>query len=314
MGFPRNPNTFANNPLHRASEKRADDNWLKARLSDPSTRILLLRHIKPFVREREGNDDGLDIGWLAPEDMTDILATHPICVLLGEQDGKAHFAVEITDDMEPGISFSGTGMFAEYREVIAKLQPGDAAILAQAKSLIDWHRLHRFCANCGNETVLTNAGYKRTCGTCGVEHFPRIDPVVITLVVKGDRCLLGRGGRFPGNMYSALAGFIEPGETIEEAVVREIKEEVGVDVTNVRYHSTQPWPFPSSLMIGCIADAVDENVKVDGVEIESAIWLTRADARKLINGEDGNDMSLPPSMAIAHQLIRHWAFQDEAGI
>ncbi len=314
MGLPRNPNVFANNPLYRASEKRTDDNWLKARLADPSTRILPLSQIKPFMRERKGKDDRLDIGWLAPEDMTDILAAHPICVLLGERNGKAHFAVEITGDVDPGAPFAGTGMFVEYREVMAKLQPSDAAILAQAKSLIDWHRLHQFCANCGNKTVLTNAGYKRVCGTCGVEHFPRIDPVVITLVVKGDKCLLGRSARFPGNMYSALAGFIEPGETIEEAVAREIKEEVDVDVTNVRYHSTQPWPFPSSLMIGCVADAVDETVNVDGVEIESAIWLTRDAARKLINGEDADDMRLPPPMAIAHQLIRQWAFQDEAGI
>ncbi len=313
MGLPRNPNTFANNPLHRASQKRTDDEWLKACLSDPSTRILPLWQLKPFVRNVDGAEDRREIGWWAPADMGDLMSDDGLCVLLGEMDKRVYFALDVPGgaDLGEAAPFKGNGTFAKLRDVAAGLQPGEAAILAQAKSMIDWHARHKFCANCGQETTPGAAGYKRICAACGVEHFPRTDPVVITLVVKDDMCLLGRSAGFPGNMYSCLAGFIEPGESIEEAVVREINEEVGVNVTCIRYHSTQPWPYPSSLMIGCIAEALDDTVCVDGVEIESAKWILRADVCKLINGEYCDDIRLPSPMAIAHQLIRSWALEED---
>ena len=309
MGLSRNPNTFANNPLARVAEKRTDDAWLASCLADPATRLVPFWRLKPFIR----GDEAAEIGWLSPERLKVQLDAGAPCILLGERGGTVHFALDVESDEDPSSQspFDGGGAFSELRDIAAKLEPGEAAILAQAKSLIDWHARHGFCAKCGEKTLLADAGYKRVCGTCKTEHFPHTDPVVITLVAYGDRCLLGRNARFPGVMYSALAGFIEPGESIEEAVVREIKEEVGVDVVNVRYHSTQPWPYPSSLMNGCIAEALDDKVEVDGDEIEAAIWLTRGDVKRLINGERRDDVRLPPPMAIAHQLIRAWAFDEE---
>jgi len=183
----------------------------------------------------------------------------------------------------------------------------DVAIMGQAKAMIDWHNRHGFCANCGACTALTDGGYRRLCSNCNAEHFPRTDPVVIMLAVHDDACLVGRNKRFPGNFYSALAGFMEPGETIEEAVRRELQEEVNVKVGAVRYIATQPWPFPSSLMIGCIGEADSRDFKPDGVEITEARWLSRDDAKRLIAGERMADISVPPAIAIAHHLIKAFA-------
>jgi NAD+ diphosphatase len=179
--------------------------------------------------------------------------------------------------------------------------------MGQAKAMIDWHNRHGFCANCGARTALTDGGYRRLCGSCNAEHFPRTDPVVIMLAVHDDACLVGRNKRFPGNFYSALAGFMEPGETIEDAVRRELMEEVNVKVGAVRYIATQPWPFPSSLMIGCIGEADSHNFKPDGVEITEARWLSRDDAKRLLAGERMPDISVPPAIAIAHHLIKAFA-------
>jgi NAD+ diphosphatase len=181
-------------------------------------------------------------------------------------------------------------------------------MLGCAKALFDWHRRHRFCANCGAPSELAEAGWKRVCGACQAEHFPRVDPVVIMVPVIGEKCLLGRQRRFPRNMFSALAGFVEPGEAIEEAVARETKEEAGLSVTQVRYHSTQPWPFPSSLMIGCVAEVADDRESVDTEELESARWFTREEAKAMIEGRHP-DCACPPPFAIAHQLLKTWAFE-----
>jgi len=186
----------------------------------------------------------------------------------------------------------------------------DTAILGQAKALIDWHQRHGFCPRCGGRTTLADAGYKRVCGGCNAEHFPRTDPVVIMLATHADACLVGRGKQFPPGMFSALAGFIEPGETIEEAVRRELFEEAGVRVGAVTYYATQPWPFPSSLMIGCFAEAVGPEITVDGNELAEAFWLERSKARALIGGERIDGLWVPPSIAIAHHLIKTWAGKD----
>jgi NAD+ diphosphatase len=186
----------------------------------------------------------------------------------------------------------------------------DTAILGQAKALIDWHQRHGFCPRCGGRTTLADAGYKRVCGGCNADHFPRTDPVVIMLATHGDTCLVGRGKQFPPGMFSALAGFIEPGETIEEAVRRELFEEAGVRTGAVRYFATQPWPFPSSLMIGCFAEASSPDINVDGNELAEAFWLERGKARALIRGERVDGLWVPPSIAIAHHLIKTWASKD----
>jgi NAD+ diphosphatase len=189
------------------------------------------------------------------------------------------------------------------------LDPRDAAIMGQAKAMIDWHQRHGFCARCGSPTTMAEAGYKRVCPNCNAEHFPRTDPVVIMLATHGDACLVGRGKQFPRGMFSALAGFIEPGETIEEAVRRELMEEAGLKVGRVTYHTTQPWPFPSSLMIGCYAEAENRDTRVDETEIAEVRWLERDLARRLVKGEGVDGVWVPPAIAIAHHLIKDWAEQ-----
>ena len=176
--------------------------------------------------------------------------------------------------------------------------------LAEAKAILGWHARHRFCPNCSAATVLTQAGWRRDCPVCKAEHFPRTDPVVIMLPIKGDRCVLGRSPRFPPTMWSCLAGFCEPGESIEEAVRREVAEEVGVTCARVRYFASQPWPFPSSLMIGCHAEAVSDDVVIDKSEIEDARWFDRAELKSMLLRQHPQELSTPPPIASAHHIIR----------
>jgi NAD+ diphosphatase len=189
-----------------------------------------------------------------------------------------------------------------------KLPATEAAILATAKSMFEWRRRHKHCANCGEPTEVMEGGWKRGCPACNAEHFPRTDPVVIMLPVHGDRCMLGRGAVWPKGIFSALAGFLEPGETIEEACARELHEEAGLTATSVRYHSTQPWPYPSSLMIGLIAEVDGDQATPDQTELAEVMWFTRAEARDLLEGKTEGVMA-PGAMAIAHQLIRAWAYE-----
>jgi NAD+ diphosphatase len=178
--------------------------------------------------------------------------------------------------------------------------------LAEAKAILGWHARHRFCSNCGAATSPTQAGWRRDCGNCKAEHFPRTDPVVIMLPVAGDRCVLGRSPRFPPTMWSCLAGFCEPGESLEEAVRREVAEEVGIACGEVRYFASQPWPFPSSLMIGCLAEAVSENIVIDEDEIEEARWFDRAELKLMLARQHPQGLTTPPPIAIAHHIIRHF--------
>ena len=188
----------------------------------------------------------------------------------------------------------------------------DTAILGQAKALIDWHQRHRFCPNCGTATDFADGGWRRVCPRCTAEHFPRTDPVVIMLPIftdeQGhDHCLIGRNKRFPALLYSAFAGFIEPGETIEEAVARELREEVHLKIGAVRYHASQPWPFPSSLMIGCYAEVLSRDFQIDGKEIEDARWMDRKEIRARLEGKIDDGIKLPATIAIAYHLIKNWA-------
>src|SRR5580704_573920 len=178
------------------------------------------------------------------------------------------------------------------------------APLAEAKALLGWHARHRFCPNCGAATAPVQAGWRRDCPVCKAEHFPRTDPVVIMLPIKGERCVLGRSPRFPPTMWSCLAGFCEPGESIEEAVRREVAEEVGVTCTQVKYFASQPWPFPSSLMIGCHAAAVGDHIVIDESEIEDARWFDRAELKSMLLRQHPQQLTTPPPIAIAHHIIR----------
>jgi len=231
-------------------------------------------------------------------------------ILLGLRDGQAYFALDATPVEPPPDDGAAT---MDARAVASMIDSGEAAILAEARSLIDWHARHRFCAQCGTPSVVASGGWVRHCPNCKAHHFPRVDPVVIMLAVRGERCLLGRGRRRPGARFSCLAGFMEPGETPEEAVRREILEESGVEVGRVRYLASQPWPFPSSLMMGFLAEALSEEITIDPEELAEARWFGRDEVRAMVERSRSDDpipgfATLPPPLAIGHQIARRWAF------
>ena len=195
--------------------------------------------------------------------------------------------------------------------LIASLDANDAPLFATAMSLTRWHARHRFCANCGHFSELVRGGWSRRCPSCSAEHFPRVDPVVIMLVEHEGRVLLGRQPHWPERRYSALAGFVEVGEAIEDAVAREVKEEAGLDVVDVRYVASQPWPFPSSLMIACLAYSPTADLRIDKAELEDARWLTRAEVLDGVLGGESATFQAPPPTAIARTLIEHWLGLEE---
>jgi len=231
-------------------------------------------------------------------------------LFLGLWKGAPVFAVEVEGSVDPTAGpLRGVGVFHEMREAAALLPGPDAAMAGTAKSLFDWRRRHGFCAACGVQTVDGCGGWKRVCPACSTEHFPRVDPVTIMLAVYrgGDepRCLLGRQASWPEGRMSALAGFLEPGETIEEACAREVAEEAGLTVTAVRYHSSQPWPFPSQLMIGLVCEVDSEDAAPDQTELEAVAWLTRDEARACLAGTHPA-IKAPPRIAIARTLLQAW--------
>jgi NAD+ diphosphatase len=225
-------------------------------------------------------------------------------VLLGTWEGAAYFAADLSHldsplealDLDPVYSVAG------LRELAALLPRAEGALLAYANGILSWHRRHRYCGVCGSETVSTSGGHVRACAneTCKELHFPRTDPAVIMLVVADDDCLLGRQASWPARVYSTLAGFVEPGESLEEAVAREVREETGIEVDEVHYHSSQPWPFPSSLMLGFTARARTRVIRLQAEEMEDARWFTR---EQLLKREG---VELPSSISISRRLIEDW--------
>jgi NAD+ diphosphatase len=284
------PPGFTGGYLDRADRLRHDVDGLAAAL-DWRTRLLVLGPgYEPQV------DGAGRLGWTtlaqAPDDAE--------LVLLGLAEGRAHVAA-ITH--EPG-----TAAFRSPRVMtaLAEMAPGEAATWGAARSVLDWHARHRFCANCGAATAPFRAGWGRKCGACSTEHFPRTDPVVIMIAEHDGRALLGRQAAWPHGRYSALAGFLEPGESIEEAVARELHEEAGIRVRDTRYVASQPWPFPSQLMIACVAKAEDDSLTLDRNELEDAIWVPREEVRAVLAGGTGAFLA-PPPFAIAHTLLTRWA-------
>jgi NAD+ diphosphatase len=296
-------NTFAGNPLDRASELRGDRAALSKLLKAPGARALALWNGKPLVT---GEDDPA-IAWLPPRLAHELAVGEERMLFLGLMDGAAVFAVDLEGAADPVDGpLQGFGRFAGLRDIAQQLPGADAGVLATAKAVFEWRRRHGFCSACGQPTLVTDGGWKRVCEACRAEHFPRTDPVVIMLPTLGERCLLGRQRAWPAGMHSALAGFLEPGETIEEACAREVREEAGLSVTAVRYHSSQPWPFPNSLMIGLLAEVSDDNARPDQTELEAVRWFTRTETKALLRGEIEGVWSPRPS-AIAHQLVKAWA-------
>lgn len=303
MLLPHNPNAFAGSPLDRAGHHRRDDAWLAAALEAPETRVIPFHEHRPFVTEFS---DTLEAGWLGVHALREIAPPNTPSLFLGiDAFGAANFAVHL-EEKQSAAALAELGRFDDLRALGPRLSHDDLAILGCAKSIFEWHTRHRFCANCGTASVVVEAGWKRECPACKAEHFPRFDPVVIMLPTRGENCLLGRQRAWPRGMHSALAGFVEPGEAIEEAVARETLEEAGLRVSEVRLHSSQPWPFPHSLMIGTLCEVENEDIVIDAHELESARWFTREEARLLLAGEFPGAFC-PPPFAIAHQLLKSWA-------
>ncbi|APW71759.1 MULTISPECIES: NAD(+) diphosphatase [Sphingopyxis] len=278
--------------LDRADQLRTDPEAFAAAKADPRARCLTLDGID-FVP----GDDGTGLRWelLDPAD-----ARAPM--LLGRDERGIPYFVREPHPAQRIDARSRTVM-----RLLPLLSAQDLALYGGARSLVDWHARHRFCATCGSPTELFRAGWGRRCGQCRAEHFPRVDPVVIMLAEYDGRVLVGRQRQFAPGMFSALAGFVEPGESLEEAVARELFEEAGIRVSDVAYVASQPWPFPSSLMIGCRARAEGSALTLDETEIEAAIWVDRAEVRAALAGDMDAPFLAPPPLAIARHLLEDWA-------
>ncbi|THH36842.1 NAD(+) diphosphatase [Aliishimia ponticola] len=309
--------TFGGSGLDRAAELRGDALALQGARLNPDARAIVMWRGKLLLSKTR------------PAGLVRLPLDHPIlegaldgAILLGREDGAPCFAVAI-DAWEPAGQDQGQvgqffdpseqhhpampedEVFAELRRVMTWLTPRDAELAATAKAVFEWHLSHQFCAKCGARSAVTHAGWQRTCPSCGAHHFPRTDPVVIMLITRGNSVLMGRSPGWPQGMYSLLAGFVEPGETLEAAVRREVFEEAGVHVGSVGYLASQPWPFPASLMFGCWGEATSDEITIDPLEIEDAIWVTREDMAQAFAGE--HPVLMPARKgAIAHFLLENW--------
>ena len=294
------PNFYAGLALDRMSDRRGDSAWLAELLRHPASRLIPVWRSRNLVVEGE-----------TPEavflECSESLTGNGAAVFLGLMQDTAYFAADLSHVEEgnlPAIA-GGRGRFVDLRAVGAIMDRQHGALLAYARGIAHWHSRHRFCAVCGSPSVSAEAGHMRKCTNpaCGAEHFPRTDPAVIMLVTHGDKCLLARNRRFPLPMYSTLAGFVEPGESLEEAVTREVYEESRIRVTEVRYQSSQPWPFPSSIMLGFRATALNTDIHIDGTELMDAGWFDRAQLRAK---HDPDRFRVPRGDSIARRLIEDW--------
>jgi NAD+ diphosphatase len=294
---------FAGNPLDRAGERRGDVEWLARRLEASGARALVLWRGQPLLKADEP-----ELAFVTGALASKLAETGEHLLFLGLDGEDAVFALEMDGEADPTAGpLAGRGAFKDMRASAQVLPLEQTGLLSASRSLFEWRRRHRYCAACGHPSAGAEGGWKRVCPSCRTEHFPRVDPCVIMLPVRGDRCLVGRQAAWAPGRFSALAGFVEPGESIEEACAREVAEEAGLTVTAVRYCSSQPWPFPSNLMIGLIAEVAEGEAQPGDSELEAVRWLTRDEARALV--EDRLEgFSAPSPFAIAHSLIRTWAF------
>lgn len=310
--------TFGGSGLDRAAQLRGDTPGLNAALAEGRGSVLPIWRGKPLMEEEA---TGQRLVWL-PVDHGVLAEASPERLFLGDDDGYLRFAADISrwepelDAYAPLDSFADDTLqvhpaakagqvFRELRLAMTMLTPRDAELAATAKAMLSWHRSHRYCARCGAESAMSQAGWQRSCPDCGAHHFPRTDPVVIMLVTHGNDVLLGRSPGWPDGMYSLLAGFVEPGETMEAAVRREVAEETGVQVGQVEYLASQPWPYPSSLMFGCWGHAESREITLDPKELDDALWISREDLAEALAGRHP---ALSPARkgAIARFLMENW--------
>lgn len=297
------PVTFASGgpQLDRAAHLRGATRRL---LGDPNALLLPFWRGRPMLAQGDGWQR---LGWVPPLRRTVAMAREEPVFLGLYQDTPcfaADFSAHPRDRLEG--QFIAGARFTELRAIAGEIGPGDATVAATGCGILSWHETHGFCAACGAPSGIEEAGWRRLCPDCGRTHFPRIDPVAIMLVTRGERVLLGRQSAFPEGLYSLLAGFMEPGETIEDAVRRETREEAGIPVGRVRYLACQPWPFPSSLMFGCAAEALDDEITIDADELEDAMWVARSDIPDILAGKH-ESLAAPRMSAIARALLAAWS-------
>ena len=319
--------TFGGSALDRASEVRGDPAALDALRARPDARAVVLWRGKPLVVPEDGDAAPADGGPLAlvrlPPDHPLIRETPGPRIFLGREDGAGLWAVDLSSWVPETVDEAALGLFLdpsaqihpdappgaqflELRAVMTRIGPRDAELAVTAKAVLHWHTSHRFCAACGAESAIAMAGCQRDCPACGAHHFPRTDPVVIMLILDAEgRVLLGRSPAWPEGMYSLLAGFVEPGETLEAAVRREVWEEAGVRVGPVRFLASQPWPWPASLMFGCAGVAEGTEITIDETEIEHALWVPKDRMRGIFAGTD-TVIRAPRRGAIAHWILANW--------
>ena len=306
-------NAFVTHAIDRIHSRRLDSGWLDENQHDPATRFVVIWQDQVLLEEGpaarllqidEPQVQGLRN--LCPETSVDV-------VLLGRVDGITYFGLGMGDSCAPlGDEACRPGHFLDLRGAALALGPEEGALAAQAKALVHWHRQHRYCGACGAPTESEEAGYQRRCTneSCGLVHVPRVDPASIVLVTDGDRCLLGRQASWSRGRFSNIAGFVEPGESMETAVAREVWEETGIEIRSLQYHSSQPWPFPQSLMIGFTAEAASVDIRLNDGELEDARWFTRAAIR---DGLQQGTLGLPSPYSISFHLIEDWFDLGDCG-
>jgi NAD+ diphosphatase len=296
-------NFYSGNVLDRAEHLRRDAAWLQARIGDPRSRFLPVWRNKNLV----GSGEHPRPVWLSAAEAGELIRNAAELVFLGLREEVAYLAVDLSpiEDPHGDPVFVGRGSFIDLRTIGALLERSEGALLAYARGLLHWHRRHRYCGACGSATENTHGGHVRRCTNpnCAISHFPRTDPAVIMLVHDRQSCVLGRQPSWPAGMHSTLAGFVEPGESLEEAVTREVFEEVGLAVSDISYHSSQPWPFPSSIMLGFHVRARREELRIYAEELESARWFSR---EELLNSPEDDRFRLPRRDSIARRLIADW--------
>lgn len=295
-------NYFTASSLNRQSAKRHDSDLLDERLRKPSSFLIPVCQSKNLF----SNGDGIQPVFLRGPDADGLLAHADSITFLGEMEGASYFAVGLTDD-NPGFpdALAPLGQFKDLKSMGPLLDRQVGGLLAYARAMVHWHSRHRFCGDCGSPTAIVDSGHRRVCtsGSCGEQHFPRTDPAIIVLVAHGNQCLLGRQRIWPKDFYSVIAGFVEPGESLEEAVVREVYEETSIEVEEVLYHSSQPWPFPGSVMLGFTGRAGSSSIMLNDHELEDARWFTR---EEIIAALKQGKLRLPGKISIAYRLIEDW--------
>jgi len=302
------PTLFSGSFLDRRAELRDDPEWLAVARADPNTRYVLSEGARQLVSVAAG----MDVALLRNDDPLLSVVHDRTLTLLGWFRGERTVLIELpTDAVAQGaLELPSATELRELRPLAPLLPADSASLLAYARALVLWRARHQYCGVCGAPNAQARAGHMMRCTRpgCGTETFPRLDPAIIVLVTDatGERALLGRQAAWPAGRYSTIAGFVEPGESLEQAVVREVEEETGVRVGEVSYDSSQPWPFPSSLMLGCRAEAESEEITIDTAELEDARWFTRDDVAAALAGSPAATFQPPPKAAIARTLLERW--------